>query len=322
VSDCPVCGKAGVEETAIRCPQCHADLECFSLLDALHEGEPAPAVQEDLAEVKRALGRLEEAVLRGGAGSGRRWGRPVLAAVVGLAALILVTHFPADDHPPAEPPVRSLDQAKTRGPEPVATGAAVEAVAGGIERLAGHLGVIEERLDTLAADQAKTFEKASEIAAPVLGIRDQLGRLAMTVAPLAQEATADKSAAPVEAGPKRVLHHHRRPGETLWSVAKRYYGRGLLYPVLIAQNPGVGPYDSGTGVLRIAADLDEAEAVYRHITPPGAQGRLFRYRVEPGDDWSELAKRFLGRPSRAPELIALNPGRDLLAGEQVLIPLE
>jgi len=62
--------------------------------------------------------------------------------------------------------------------------------------------------------------------------------------------------------------------------------------------------------------------VYRRITPPGAEGRLFRYRVESGDDWSELAQRFLGRPSRAPELIALNPGRGLIPGEQVLIPLE
>jgi hypothetical protein len=286
VSDCPVCGKVGVDQAATRCPQCHADLECFALLDALQEAAPAPAPQADFQEVKQTIGSPREAVSRGAAGRGRRYDWPVLAAVAGLAALIVVMQLLTLDRRSAAPPAQT--------PQPVATAAAVEAVAGGIERLAGRLGAIEGRLDALASEQ----ERATH------------------------DFHSKEAAAPAEKPPELVLHHHLRRGETLWSVAERYYGRGQLYPVLIAHNPGLGIYHRGAGTLRIFADPNEAAEMYRRITPPGGEGRLFRYRVEPNDDWRELARRFLGRPSRAAELVALNPESDLTPGEQVLIALE
>jgi hypothetical protein len=219
--------------------------------------------------------------------------------------------------------------APTRIREPAATAAAMEEVTGGIERLADRLGVIERRLDDLAAEQSMTTDQApgagkqaTEIAEHPHGIEDELARLSATAAQVPQDAAAMDTVASVAEAPEVVLHHHLRRGETLWSIAKRYYGRGQLYPVLIEQNPGLGPYHRGIGILRILADPDEAAELYRRITPPGGEGRLFRYRVEPGDDWRKLAARFLGRPDRAPELIALNPRSDLKPGERVLIALE
>jgi nucleoid-associated protein YgaU len=290
-------------------------------LDALHEGAPVSAPQADFEKVRQAVDSLRDAVRQGAAGRGRRHDWPLLSAIAGLAVLIVAMQLHVIDRRPAEQPGPV--------PAPVATAAAVQSVAGGIERLAGRLGVIEGRLDALAAERAKTFERAStaggrasDIAERVRGIEDELARLSATVAPVAQEAPAKEAAAPVEKAPEPAFHHHLRRGETLWSVAERYYGRGQLYPVLIANNPGLGPYHRGVGILRIFADPDEAAEMYRRITPPGEEGRLFRYRVEPGDGWRELARRFLGRPSRAPELIALNPESDLTPGEQVLIALE
>nr|VFJ61559.1 MAG: hypothetical protein BECKDK2373B_GA0170837_11023 [Candidatus Kentron sp. DK] len=37
MKDCPVCGRPGLVAGMDHCPQCGADLECFSLLDGLHE---------------------------------------------------------------------------------------------------------------------------------------------------------------------------------------------------------------------------------------------------------------------------------------------
>ena len=336
VSDCPVCGKVGIDKAATRCPQCHADLECFALLDALHEGTPAPQV--DLEEVKQALDSLRETLSRDRVCRGPRgWGWPALTAIAGLAAMILVMQILTQDRQLArqlaEPPAQDRTQ------EPVATAAALEAISGGIERLAHRLAAIEGRLDAVASEQAKTIEQAARDAYPndhegaqtppsMKATQRRLAASPLALSPLGEgegslhDFRGEEAVAPVEKAQELVLHHHLRPDETLWSIAKRYYGKGELYPVLIAQNPGLGVYHKGTGILRILAVPEEAVELYRSITPPGGEGRLFRYRVQPGDDWRGLAARFLGRPSRARELIALNPESDLTPGEQVLIALE
>jgi len=321
VIDCPVCGKAGVDEAASRCPQCHADLECFALLDVLQEAVPKSTQQADLEEVKQAIDSLREELSRGGASQRTpRWGWLLLAATAGLAALILALQIPTVDRWLAEPQAPDWESG--------AAVAALQTVAGGIKGLTHRLRAVEERLDTLTAEQAKTFEQAAagaeqiaEVAKLARGRYKGMPRPSAATQ-IAPEAATTRVAAPDEKAPELVLHHHLHPGETLWSIAKRYYGKGQLYPVLIAQNPGLGIYHGGTGVLRIFVDPAEAVELYRRITPPGGEGRLFRYRVQPGDDWRGLARRFLGRASRAPELMALNPTSDLTPGKQVLIALE
>nr|WP_240905980.1 LysM peptidoglycan-binding domain-containing protein [Thiorhodococcus mannitoliphagus] len=194
---------------------------------------------------------------------------------------------------------------------------------GEIAPLVRRLETLEGQLRDLGAEQAKTLDQVTaasrqvaQVAALVQGGRDEPARPPTPGAP-------DRETAPGrEKAPEPALHHHLRPDETLWSIAKRYYGHGWLYPVLIEQNPGLGVYHGGVGMLSLFADPARALDLYRQITPPGAEGRLFRYQVQPGDDWHGLARRFLGRPRRAPELIALNPGSDLAPGSRILIPLE
>jgi hypothetical protein len=320
VSDCPVCGKAGVPESATRCPQCRADLECFALLDALEEAGQEPVPQADLREVKQAIGRLQSALSPAHGVRVPRLGLLLLAASAALAGPVLVMQSLTLARLPAELPTR------VQAREPVATAGAVESLSEDIERLFGRFTSIEGRLDALAAEQAESFERVSTAAGQMAelgrGRYKETARPSAEASPVVEGAAPAEAAAPVEKAPELVLHHHLRPGETLWSIAKRYYGKGHLYPVLIAQNPGLGVNHSGTGVLRIFADPADALELYRRITPPGAEGRLFRYRVQPGDNWRELARRFLGRASRAPELMALNPMSNLTPGKQVLIALE
>lgn len=323
MSDCPVCGKIGVDRSATRCPQCHADLECFALLDALEEPTPESAAQTAFKEVGQTIAGLGEDLTRGRGGREQRRDRPVLIAIAGVALLMVVLQLPLLERWYAERP--ALDGT----PEPGAMAAGVEAVADRLDQLSDGLAALEGRLDGLVKDQTKAIEQVftaaermAKIGGQVQGSGERLARLPATPISDTRDSTAEETAVTDRKEPELVFHHHLRRGDTLWSIAKRYYGRGQLYPVLIVQNPGLGPYHLGTGILRILADRDEAAEVYRRITPPGAEGRLFRYRVQPGDDWHALAARFLGRSSRAPELIALNPNRELKPGEQVLIALE
>lgn len=66
---CPVCGKVGLTGDEGACPQCNADLECFDLLDSLHEEVVTPKQYKttsietkDLAQMRASLRDLREAV--------------------------------------------------------------------------------------------------------------------------------------------------------------------------------------------------------------------------------------------------------------------
>lgn len=65
---CPVCNRAGLQVSALTCPQCNADLECFRLLDALHGREEGAEVVEGRATGSK--GRLLLWMLVGLIGAG------------------------------------------------------------------------------------------------------------------------------------------------------------------------------------------------------------------------------------------------------------
>lgn len=362
MSECPVCGKGGVDARATRCPQCQADLECFALLDALHEGAPVASDQVPSASVPSAPAQSTQATPI--ASPTRRLLGPVVGLALTMLFAVLILQVLALRQQPAEPPATV----------PAAGMAAMfdvlKAMADTMSRLATRLDTLEARLNDLNAQHQLALEQAATTSEQVAEVAALVQAAHATQAPDAAAASADakpptttarlvqgdgsiedgvngddptRHAAPGESPigtaqiepprggvtipqgepvPEPRFHHQLRPHETLWSIAERYYGRGWLYPVIIAQNPGLGIYHQGRGTLTLFRDPAQALAVYRRITPPGAERRSFRYQVLPGDDWRGLASRFLGRPSRARELMARNPGSDLAPGSQILIPLE
>jgi hypothetical protein len=312
VSECPVCGKGGVDQAAQHCPQCHADLECFALLERLQEAGPvAPA------------GTPEQQAPAGPHGSGGwvwRWGVHALGFLLLLAVFVLqlMALWQPRPEPAAVDGVWNAD----------VTTAALRAMVGKIDRLSGRLETLEAQLRDLGNSQARGLELTTALGGQLAQVVSRVDGSGDALAPAASVPSAQSAQSPpgeaVTTATGRALapHHHLSPGETLWSIAQRYYGQGWLYPVLIAQNPGLAIYHEGSGVLRLFADPAQAQALYREITPPGGEGRLFRYQVQAGDDWYRLAERFLGRAQRAPELLALNPGSELTPGRRILIPLQ
>lgn len=95
-----------------------------------------------------------------------------------------------------------------------------------------------------------------------------------------------------------VTHVYQR-GETLASIADRYYGNPSLEPVIVAAN-----------YLYVQATPTLAQGVHLTIPSVGYQ------RVSPGDTWERLALRHLGDRRRGPYLARVNNGQFNVAPSQ------
>jgi LysM repeat protein len=89
----------------------------------------------------------------------------------------------------------------------------------------------------------------------------------------------------------RTFVHVVRPGETLASIAQRYYGDTRKESVLVAEN---GLTTQGGAAIVVGMRL--------------AIPRVTYHRVRPGETWNELATKYYGDPRRAFLLMEANGG--------------
>jgi LysM repeat protein len=121
-----------------------------------------------------------------------------------------------------------------------------------------------------------------------------------------------------------------QPGDSLWKLARRNLGRGVLWTQLRAGNPGIAnpkhlpvgaelllpnPPARSSALARPEAGQNATQAT----TTPSST-----LQVRHGDTLWSLAKQFLGSPTAWPCLAAANPSisdpNRIFAGQQLLLP--
>jgi hypothetical protein len=119
-----------------------------------------------------------------------------------------------------------------------------------------------------------------------------------------------------------VLSHIFSQGETLWEVAKKYWGDGKLYPVLLDLNPDLNIYKTQPGT-KIQVDLNLVSVLksFEKINIQKGKSHFMGYFVKDGDSYETLGVRFLGDPKKSAYLKKLNGGRTLFSGMELRLPL-
>lgn len=92
-----------------------------------------------------------------------------------------------------------------------------------------------------------------------------------------------------------TFHYHARKTDTLWGIARRFYGNGKYYPLIMEHNPHLVISDITAGrAMRIISDPDPAMLadMYREKTEWRNSMLLLRHVIQPGETRDSIYARF------------------------------
>ena len=309
MKQCPVCKRRDLTNGLVRCPQCNADLECFDLLDKLQEQPAAVAERSDKTGglTKEMTGNLAPPVQQTRNG-GLPEGLEVLLILVLIPLLAYVGSRYLDEHFD-----RLEDRLAAAGSRTGLPPVEWSRLFSAMQTLTTRLEGMEQRLSDLTEQQARLIVSLPPRA-------EASGPIPRPVGPSPPSGLSAPATPIPESG---FTDYHAASAETLWGIARRFYGKGIYYPVLLEDNPGLAIYGPPDGqTIRIARQPEHARETYRRLVYAEGGKTLFRYRAKAGDSWRSLARAFYGSERRAKELAGLNGRPQPETGQRVLVPLD
>ena len=185
-----------------------------------------------------------------------------------------------------------------------------------LSRVDAQLAALDRQQDTGRKELKETMAELAASFPPSVRMNGS------TPPPSVQTAPTEPSVTATPAQPSAFTEYQAGPAETLWRIARRFYGKGIYYPVLLEDNPGLAVHGHLEGrTIRIARQREHAQETYRRLVFTEGGRTLFRYRARAGESWRSLARVFYGSERQARELAELN-GTPQPVTERVLIPLD
>jgi hypothetical protein len=122
--------------------------------------------------------------------------------------------------------------------------------------------------------------------------------------------------------PERFSYKRRR-GETLWEIAKKFWGNGELYPALFEHNPDLGIYEFKKGsTVEVLKDAAAARDIFKSMTVKDGGEIYWFYKVREGDTLELITNRLYGRGASTDRIVVRNPAARMAPGEKLKIELE
>jgi nucleoid-associated protein YgaU len=163
--------------------------------------------------------------------------------------------------------------------------------------------------------------------APLAPATSELPKSASTVEPRSAKPSSAIPVAPASVGKTIRV----QPGDSLWKLARRNLGRGVLWTQLRAANPVIADPNRlpvGAELLlpnpAAVSSVLSGRAAQQDLKQAAQTGSFSTLQVRHGDTLWSLAGRFLGNPAAWPCLAGANPSivdpNRIFAGQQLLLP--
>ncbi|BBO85672.1 hypothetical protein DSCO28_62380 [Desulfosarcina ovata subsp. sediminis] len=304
---CPVCEREHIPTDQETCPQCGADLTCFRVLDELEE--TAATGGGNGAVTEPAENRL---ISEKRTASSFFWGILVASAVFIFA--VGVYRFWT-----IEALVKEQQTIFRHKVEMVAS--RLDAAHEKQERFAS---LIEKHLET---EGKRSVEKPplqtdGDHPLPVDGHRETPP--ASQPQPESFDDTVDVATElsnPIAMG--HAFHVYQATDtDTLWGIARRFYGAGYYYPVVLYHNPELSIYRmSQKDRIKLLKDADQARQIYKEIIVFEDNRRYWLYTARPGDTPVSIKMRYCPGKSCLPLSLDAEPRVRIRPGRKIKIQL-
>ncbi|MBN1653771.1 MAG: LysM peptidoglycan-binding domain-containing protein [Deltaproteobacteria bacterium] len=303
-TSCPICAYKNVAADAKQCPQCDSDLTSFRVLESLPD---ELALVSDESRVRKRvtppLGMTLAIIL-------------LLVIVSGVFAYVLVVFEARLQRQRAR-----LAGVETRLHEALAS-LRIERRDSPSNSRPERRGVQGERADTntrdqAVADSATVSDRGPSKKAP----RSRAESRSITRSrhyprrPSRRERSGDN-----ETG---FFVYHPSDDDTLWGIARRFYGAGQLYPVLLEHNPNLEIHRIRSGLkIQVLQDAQAATALFKDITEIEGGKLYWRYTVQAGDTLESIAKKFYGPGSSTEPIVRDNLRNEIAVGHRIKVRVD